>query len=494
MKKILLLFAAVFCMMAANAQQFTDASGIKYNVTSESTVEVVANDYSGDIVIPATVEYNDVMYRVTSISSFAFQTCRGLTSITLPNSVTSIGENAFANCSSLLSLTLSEGLTSIGEFAFWYCKSLRSITIPSSVTTIGTRAIGKCVNLSSIRVDEGSTVYDSRDNCNAIIEKATNTLVAGCKNTVVPSTVTAIGESAFYELTNLTSITIPNSVTSIGESAFANCQSLSSVSLPSSLTSIGESAFTNCTSLSSVSLPSGLTSIGESAFSSCVSLSSIAVFAPNPPALGTNAFAGISPNATVRVPNGKTDDYRSAWGSYFNGFQFAELTTDDYRQQALCEINGAMQGVELTDEEQTAINTYIQAINDAEDVTAIENAKEAALAFIRLKPDKTEAIAAIEAAMQGETGAYLTGLVQQYVSIINAATDVTAINNARDTALTVLNAAVPIYKTIKAEAFGEMGTECEGCPAIRVTKGEKEIILYAPEKVEIIKIPANTNN
>ena len=521
MKKILLLFAAVFCMMAANAQQFTDASGIKYNVTSESTVEVVANDYSGDIVIPATVEYNDVMYRVTSISSFAFQTCRGLTSITLPSSVTSIGENAFASCSSLLSLTLSEGLTSIGEYAFWYCESLTSITIPSSVTTIGTCATGHCVNLSSIRVDEGSTVYDSRDNCNAIIEKATNTLVAGCKNTVVPSTVTAIGESAFYELTNLTSITIPNSVTSIGESAFSNCTSLSSVSLPSSLTSIGESAFsyctslpsvslpssltssltsigesafTNCTSLSSVSLPSGLTSIGESAFSSCVSLSSIAVFAPNPPALGTNVFAGISPNATVRVPNGKTDDYRSAWGSYFNGFQFAELTTDDYRQQALCEINGAMQGVELTDEEQTAINTYIQAINDAEDVTAIENAKEAALAFIRLKPDKTEAIAAIEAAMQGETGAYLTGLVQQYVSIINAATDVTAINNARDTALTVLNAAVPIYKTIKAEAFGEMGTECEGCPAIRVTKGEKEIILYAPEKVEIIKIPANTNN
>ena len=187
----------------------------------------------------------------------------------------------------------------------------------------------------------------------------------------------------------------------------------------------------------------------------------------------------------MRVPNGKTDDYRSAWGSYI---RFAELTTDDYRQQALCEINGAMQGVELTAEEQTAINTYIQAINDAEDITAIENAKEAALAIIGLKLAKAEAIAAIEAAMQGETSAYLTGLVQQYIDIINAATDVTAINNARDTALTVLNAAVPIYKTIKAEALGEMGTECEGCPAIEVIgQNDEVLILYNPKKVNIIK-------
>ena len=190
----------------------------------------------------------------------------------------------------------------------------------------------------------------------------------------------------------------------------------------------------------------------------------------------------------MRVPNGKIDSYRSAWGSYSFGFQFVELTTDDYRQQALCEINGAMQGVELTDEEQTAINDYIQTITNAEDITAIENAKEAALAFIRLKPDKTEAIAAIEAAMQGETGAYLTGLVQQYVSIINAATDVTAINNARDTALTVLNAAVTIYKAGKSEALGEMGTECEGCPAIEVIgQNDEVLILYNPKKVNIIK-------
>jgi len=118
---------------------------------------------------------------------------------------------------------------SIGDEAFYGCSSLTSITIPNSVTSIGGEAFGSCDNLISIVVISGNDTYDSRENCNAIIETATNTLIAGCKNTIIPNSVTSIGSSAFALCTSLTSVTIPNSVTSIGDEAFQWCSALKTV-------------------------------------------------------------------------------------------------------------------------------------------------------------------------------------------------------------------------------------------------------------------------
>ena len=123
------------------------------------------------------------------------------------------------------------GLTSLGDWAFYGCIGLTSITIPNNVTNIGIQVFNYCDNLISIVVDEGNTVYDSRNNCNAIIKSDTNELIAGCKNTIIPNDVKSIGMQAFQGCIELTSITIPENVTSIGEDAFCDCSGLTSVTV-----------------------------------------------------------------------------------------------------------------------------------------------------------------------------------------------------------------------------------------------------------------------
>ena len=170
---------------------------------------------------------------------------------------------------------LPKGTTSIGDNAFSRCIGLTSITIPSSVMSIGIGAFSGCTNLTNITVDEKNTIYDSRNNCNAIINKETNTLIQGCKTTTILSSVTSIGDYAFSGCTGLTSITIPSSVTSIGSMAFSGCTGLTSITIPSSVTSIGNSAFSGCTGLTSITIPSSVTSIGNSAFYGCENLTNV---------------------------------------------------------------------------------------------------------------------------------------------------------------------------------------------------------------------------
>ena len=166
---------------------------------------------------------------VKSIKSYAFHHCTSLTDVVIPNSVTSLGYFAFYGCSSLKSVTIGNSVTTIGGEAFDDCISLTSVNIPSSVTSIGSWAFRNCRSLTSITVESGNTHYDSRDNCNAIIETASNKLIAGCQNTIIPKTVTAIGSYAFSKCNNLSSVSIPKSITSIESSAFWDCRGLTAV-------------------------------------------------------------------------------------------------------------------------------------------------------------------------------------------------------------------------------------------------------------------------
>ena len=155
-----------------------------------------------------------------------FYECTTIKKIIIINDVTTIGREIFRGCTNLEEIEISNSVTSIGELAFRSCSGLTSIEIPNSVTSIGNFAFSSCSSLTSIKVDLNNSKYDSRNNCNAIIETSTNTLIAGCKNTKIQNSVTSIGRYAFTECSVLTSITIPDSVTSIGSIAFDGCDNL----------------------------------------------------------------------------------------------------------------------------------------------------------------------------------------------------------------------------------------------------------------------------
>ena len=352
--------------------------------------------YTGNIVIPSSITHETKTYSVTSIGKGAFYYCSGLASITIPNSVTSIGDRAFSECKGLTSIVVESGntkydsrencnaiietasntllngckntvipnsVTTIGVEAFYGCSGLTTVTIPNSVTRIGDDAFRDCSGLTSIVVESGNTTYDSRENCNVIIETASNTLLYGCKNTVIPNSVTSIGNYAFNYCSGLASITIPNSVTSISGRAFSGCSGLSSIvvesgnttydsrencnaiietasntlvagckttTIPNSVTSIGDYAFYNCSGLTSITIGSNVTSIGDYAFYNCSGLKDVYCYPTEVPETGSDAFLYVTrSNVTLHVPFFSLIKYKEheVWGkfkfgSYLGGVSF----------------------------------------------------------------------------------------------------------------------------------------------------------------------------
>ena len=189
---------------------------------------------------------------VTSISDQAFFGCIALTDITIPNSVTTIGEEAFGSCISLTSVVIPNSVTTIGEKAFQNC-DLTSLEIGSGVESIGYLAFGGSPNLTTITVSGDNTHFDSRGDCNALIETEPNRLLVGCKNTVIPDNVASLWDRAFYQCSGLTSVTLPQSLTYIEQYAFSYT-GLTTVTIPSSLTYMGHYAFAWCSDLTTATI------------------------------------------------------------------------------------------------------------------------------------------------------------------------------------------------------------------------------------------------
>ena len=295
-QKLLLLLVA--CLPIAASAYYAKIGKLYYNLNSSDKTATVTykekgddvgtfiNDCSGDVDIPSEVTYNGDTYSVTSIGHGAFYGCKGITSVTIPNSVKTIVSYAFMGCDGITSITIPASVTSIGYVAFRGCSKLSSLIIGKSVISIGDVAFAGCNGLTSIVVESDNTVYDSRDNCNAIIKTKENEMILGCINTTIPNSVTSL-VGAFHDVYNLTSITIPNSVRHIDD--FRGCNGLTSIDIPNSVTSIGPGAFWGCNGLTSVDIPNSVTTIGGSAFAYCSKLESVNL-PENLAYLGKDAF------------------------------------------------------------------------------------------------------------------------------------------------------------------------------------------------------------
>ena len=291
-------------------------NGINYDLSESAKTAVVIpgkEPYSGDIVIPATVEYNGIEYAVNAMQPAVFAGCMDLTSIVidapisvLPDSlfkdcsslksvklnddIVKIGHYVFSGCSALEAIDIPQGVESIGESLFRECKSLRVVAFPESVRLLGPYAFEDCTNLDSVtfcgymyQLDK--YVFSGCTNLTYVsLPKNLSWILFGafeyCSNlqTInIPENVTAIFKGAFYNCTSLTTIDLPEGLTSISEFAFFGCQSLESITIPESVTSIGAKAFRYCQSLKSVTLPDGITFIGDNAFNRCSNLDSIII-------------------------------------------------------------------------------------------------------------------------------------------------------------------------------------------------------------------------
>ncbi len=307
MKKLILLLTTLCLFAVAQAYDF-ESDGIYYNITTDSTVSVTykvkstsTNSCPDTTIIPESVTdtSTNTTYTVTSIGEYSFYYCNNLDSISIPNTVTSIGQYSFYSCKNLNSVSIPNSVTYIGSAAFWYaqslkkfvmpnsvisigqnlmgyctaltsvtlsnkletlnynaflgCSNLTSVTIPSSVTTIRINAFEKCTSLVAIDVDSANTSFSSEDG--VLFNKAKTTLLR-CPadksgDYIVPSTVTVIGEEAFYYCRNLTSVALPNSLKSILEEAFSTT-TLTSLTLPSSLTYVDSKPFCQSYKLTSL--------------------------------------------------------------------------------------------------------------------------------------------------------------------------------------------------------------------------------------------------
>ena len=284
---------------AATGDTFT-VDGITYKILSTDSIAVTHSGtalgtYSGNITIPANVEYQGVAYNVTKIDSDAFAKCANLAGINIPDSILDIGSYAFSNCTNLTDINLPNSITTIQESAFRGCSSLRSIIIPEHILSIQPHLFENCINLEFVTLPEN-------------LLGISNYSFSNCKNLTsinIPSNIISIGEAAFWGCPKLTSFIIPNKVTVINDDVFGNCTNLSFVSIPNGVNAIGNSAFMKCTNLASISIPDSVTTIDAYAFDNCINLTSIDL--PNSiSTIGSGAFTYCTGLSTITLPDNLT--------------------------------------------------------------------------------------------------------------------------------------------------------------------------------------------
>lgn len=378
-QRVLMLALLLAVASSASAYDFM-VDGIAYDFasTDSTAVQVVpiskTEYYTGDIVVPATVEHDGKSYNVTAIGMHAFVFCSGMTSIELPSSIKTIEPGAFMNCYGLTSIDLPEGLESIGNLAFVACENLEKVTIPSTVQDIGYMAFNMNTKLRNITIPEGVEVieYMTFSSCHAL------------KDVVLPQSLKAIGTEAFGSCKQLTQVVIPDAVVEIGDKAFSNCENLTEITIGKGVKNISSNAFNDCArmevvkwnaleceenegdfqspfkshgkmfavvignevhkipaqlfnyavDLKSIDIPASVKEIGNNAFDNCLSLNTIVSRATDPSLISYGSdlesiFNGMNKEeCVVWVPAGTIELYKATmpWSQFED---FREIVEGD---------------------------------------------------------------------------------------------------------------------------------------------------------------------
>lgn len=266
-------------------------NGIKYELNSNGSAAVAAVAVrsfflrENSLDIPTRIGYSDFVFDV----KYSYgSSLKGLNieSISFGNKFESLGGGVLESCTQLRNIHLPQSLLTIYHDAFRNCKQLEKIYIPKNVKEIDTGIFSGCENLKSVIVDEDNKYFDSRENCNAIIETSFDKLITGCSTSIIPSSVRVIDKYAFTN-SSISSIEIPNSVDKVELRAFSDCSQLKSVMLDAK--SIGHSAFANCINLQELVIGPNVSIIDCHAFEGCCNLESV-ILGDNVATLREHAF------------------------------------------------------------------------------------------------------------------------------------------------------------------------------------------------------------
>lgn len=339
-RKLVFILIALFTLSVS--AEDVEIDGICYNIISKGSIAEVTgcHHYSGDVVIPETVTYNDVTYSVTTIRKNAFTGC-SLNSIEIPSSITKICQEAFSNggastvkikdlaawCNinfesyfktnpltlashlfvndeEIHDLVIPDGVNTITDHAFYYFRGLTSVKIPSSVTSIGVECFAYCTNIKTVEVGDNTSQEAA-----TILEQRAFYKCQNATSVILGNNIVEIGHEAFGYCNSLQSIVIPNSVTTITNHAFASCENLESVQLSNNLKRIEWATFSSCYNLKSIIIPDGVDFIGEMAFAYCTNLTEVKL-PSNLNKIDWSAFEGCTGLTSIDIPDNTRTIYR----------------------------------------------------------------------------------------------------------------------------------------------------------------------------------------
>lgn len=324
---------------SANLLHCIEFDGLLYRILSENEVEVIKrdSDYSGNIIIPSSIEYNNTIYKVTSIGE-AFKGCSDLISVSVPSTVLSLENYCFANCNKLEQVDLNSNLETIPFAAFQNCYKLSHIQLPQTVTRVSGCAFKGCYALDSFTCPESLSSIDESafEDCGAItsfsfsnVSSIGQSAFKGCaklKNVELNNNISVIPAECFSGCVNLENLNDLQSIIRIENNAFENCKSIKAFELQS-IISIANYAFKDCNAANSVILGDGLQTLGDGIFYNCRNIESL-IIPGNVENIGTSIFSGCSAlknltfndgESTLHLPIGSYDGATSVLKKEVNG-------------------------------------------------------------------------------------------------------------------------------------------------------------------------------